>query len=338
MSASMKLRPRAADEVLREVCARLTERDRHLLRMLDDHRVLTTAQVRGLGFATIRRAQARLDQLHALRVVDRFRPFRATGSAPYHWVLDWAGAAVLYADRDDRGDLDKMTWRKERALAVARSSHLAHRVGTNGFFTALVHEARVRRAQGRDASLLFWWSARECDRRFGSGWKYDQAHPDGACEWREDGATVTLLLEWDCGTETLSRLADKLPGYAKLRAGLADDWEPLWVGFRFPSARREAEARRALEKPVRVHRLQVATCVLAPGESPAGAVWLPVQEPPQWRLRLIDLAGVTRSRRRHSPTEDAGAAEAAAAIAGDVTTPDDGTDVGSHDEEGDTWL
>jgi len=293
-AVSMKVRPRAADDLLRELAERLTERDRYVLRMLDDHRVLTTAQVADLGFASIRRAQDRLDHLHGLRAVDRFRPFRATGSAPYHWVLDWGGAAVRAAERDAGADLAAMTWRKERALAVARSMHLEHRVGANGFFTALIREGRRQRALGKPGDgLALWWSARECDREFATGHHRAPAHPDGAGRWSEDRTEIAWLLEWDCGTETLGQLADKLPAHGRLMDDIGRA-HGVWVLFRFPSPRREAEARRAMEKPSRVARLRVATAVLAPGESPAEAVWLPLVEPARRRLRLIDLAGLAQ--------------------------------------------
>ena len=305
----LNARPGAVDDLLRDAVSRLTERDRFLLRMLDDHRVLTTAQVRDLGFASIRRAQDRLDQLHGLRLVDRFRPLRTTGSAPYHWVLDWLGAAVVLAERDPDADLAAMTWRKPRALAIARSQHLDHHVGANGFFTALIRTARAWEAQRPADGLLWWWSARRCDREFSDGWKPAPAHPDGACLWREGGELVLALVEWDCGTETLGRLADKLPGYGTLVA--AEDVPgaaPVWVLFRFPSPRREAEARRALETPARQHRVRVATAVLASGDSPAEGVWLPVVESSRRRLRLVELAWITRDRRRRAAsTSDRGA-------------------------------
>ncbi len=311
MSTEVRLntRPGAVDDLLRTAISRLTERDRYVLRLLDDHRVLTTAQVRDLGFASIRRAQDRLDQLHAMRLVDRFRPLRATGSAPYHWVLDWPGAAVVFAEREPDAELSAMTWRKPRALAIARSQHLEHHVGANGFFTALIRTTCEWRAARPKDGLLWWWSARRCDREFATDWKGAPAHPDGACLWREGGESVVALVEWDCGTETLSRLADKLPGYGKLLA--AEDVPgaaPLWVLFRFPSPRREAEARRALEKPARQHGVRVATAVLAPGESPAEAIWLPVVEASRRRLRLAELAWLTRDRGRRTGAVDPGAA------------------------------
>src|ERR1700686_2284445 len=57
---------RDADHRLLTVLGRITERDRHLCRLLEDHRVLTTAQVTDIGFTGERRTRLRLSELYAL--------------------------------------------------------------------------------------------------------------------------------------------------------------------------------------------------------------------------------------------------------------------------------
>src|SRR5207247_11115216 len=84
--------------LLAALAGRLTSRDRWLLRMLHEHRVLTTTQITQLAFGTTRAATARLLTLCQLRAVDRFRPLTASGSAPLHFVLDEAGACLLAAE------------------------------------------------------------------------------------------------------------------------------------------------------------------------------------------------------------------------------------------------
>ena len=78
-----------------ELAARLTARDRWLLRMICEHRVLTTGQVTQLAFGTGRAATARMTTLYQYRAVDRFRPLAATGSSPLHFILDEAGAMLF---------------------------------------------------------------------------------------------------------------------------------------------------------------------------------------------------------------------------------------------------
>jgi hypothetical protein len=60
---------------------------------------------------------------------------------------------------------------------------------------------------------------------------------------------------------------------------------PTWLLFCFHSAGRETAARRALVDGPRT----LATAVLAPGSSPAAAIWLPLEGPR--RLRLAELTG-----------------------------------------------
>ena len=63
--------------LLAALAARLTARDRWLLRMLHEHRVLTTTHITQLAFGTTRAATARLLALYQLRAIDRFRPLAA---------------------------------------------------------------------------------------------------------------------------------------------------------------------------------------------------------------------------------------------------------------------
>lgn len=249
-------RPRVDDRHLLRLASHLTPRDRQIIRLLYEHRVLTSRQVCDVAFSSVRRAEARLHTIYELRVVDRFRPHQWSGSAPYHWVLDDGGAAVIAADRGV--EVKDWPWRKERALALADSATLAHRVGTNGFFTALLRDQQTH----SDRRLSIWWSAWRCAEEWGR-----IVRPDGYGVWNEPGARVPFLLEYDRGTESGTRLAEKLPGYRDL---LSVAVAPTAVLFCFPSAGREAAARRALvDGPP-----TLATAVLSPGVNPADAVWL----------------------------------------------------------------
>jgi len=83
--------------------SRLTDRDRQIALDCYDHHVLTTEQLMRLHFGGLRTTTLRLGTLYQLRVLDRFRPPRrrpGTGTNPYHWILDEAGAHVVAAQRD----------------------------------------------------------------------------------------------------------------------------------------------------------------------------------------------------------------------------------------------
>jgi hypothetical protein len=205
-------RPAVSPALLAVLAGRLTARDRWLLRMLCEHRVLTTTQITELAYGGPRRAALRLGELHRLRAVDRFRPLAATGSSPYHWVLDQAGAEVLAAE--DGLPVARLGYRRDRAMDIAFSPRLAHTTGANGFFAALA--AAARRDGGE---LACWWSERRCAALWG-----DLARPDGYGLWRHPGGQGSdFFLEYDTGSEDLPRVAAKLTGYRELaaRTGIA---------------------------------------------------------------------------------------------------------------------
>ena len=263
--------PRTTAERITALARRLTERDRRLCRLLWDHKVLTTYQVLDLCFPSRHAATHRLLLLVRLGVLDRFRPFRLTGSAPFHYVLGETGAQVLAAERGVT--VSELGYNRARTLALAHSEHLAHLVGVNGFFAALAGSARVQ----PDAALAAWWSERRCSQRWGH-----LVCPDGFGRWTEAGRTAEFFFEYDTGSETIARVVRKLNGYTDLATG-SGIWTPtlLWL----PSPSREAEVRRAIGTPL----VPVATAS-GPLTDPAAAVWLPVGvEEGGHRVRLAKL-------------------------------------------------
>jgi hypothetical protein len=279
--------------LLAALAARLTARDRWLLRMLHEHRVLTTTHITALAFGTTRAATARLLALYQLRAIDRFRPLAAAGSAPLHFVLDEAGAYLLAAE--DGITPGQLGYRRDRALAIALSVQLAHATGTNSVFCALAAQGR----QTGNASLACWWSERRCAALWG-----DLARPDGYGQWTEHtpaGPAVTdFFLEYDTGSENLARVAAKLTGYRNLaaRTGITTP-----VLFWLPTARREAALRALLDSTAGpgarpgggVPGVPVATTTpqaAASGGGPAGPIWLPAGQPSP-RLALAQAGGIT---------------------------------------------
>jgi hypothetical protein len=294
-------RPRSAGRLARSpalsaaLAARLTARDRWLLRMIHEHRVLTTGQITQLAFGTTRAATARMTTLYQYRAVDRFRPLAATGSSPLHFILDEAGAMLLAAE--DGITTADLGYRRDRAMAIALSPRLAHDTGANGILTTLAAAARASNGQAR---LECWWSERRCAAAWG-----DHARPDGYGRWHEQApgqptAVTDFFLEYDTGTENLGRLIAKLAGYAALaaRTGITTP-----VLFWLPSPRREAGLRALLAAAARAGPaartagpapgVPVATTTpeaAAGGAGPAGPVWLPAGQPGP-RLRLARAGG-----------------------------------------------
>jgi hypothetical protein len=251
--------------------------------MLWEHRVLTAHQITALAFPSFRSGRMRLRELYLWGVVDRFQPFVTLGTAPMHYVLAPAGAAVLAAE--DGLDIQQMGYRHDRVFGVAHSLRLAHTVGVNEWFTALVDRAHHPHP-GEQVELVAWWSETRCARHFG-----DLIKPDGYGRWRHhdqhsgqsNDRQVEWFLEYDFGTEPLSKLAGKLAGYAAL-AQATGITTPVLVWL--PTARREAAARRLLAKAWRELEdrgsVPVATAAAellnpeASHPSPADEVWLPL--------------------------------------------------------------
>jgi hypothetical protein len=266
-------RPAVTPDLVADLAGRLTGRDRWLLAMLAEHRVLTTGQLAVLGFDGRRQAERRLAQLWAWRCVDRFRPHTALGhgSAPYHWVLDEAGAAVLAAAYgiSER----ELGYRRTAALAVAHSQRLGHAVGTNTLMTNL--STADWHGGGR---LVVWWGERRCTAAWG-----DLARPDAAGIWHTTaGGRLGFAVEYDTGTEALARVAAKLADYTDLAVAAG---QVLPVLFWLPSTAREAALLRLFDPAALTGAaagpaggLLVATAaaehaVVAGG--PGGRVWRP---------------------------------------------------------------
>lgn len=253
---SKSTRPPFNDNLVLYVTRRLTERDRTILDMLADHRVLTSDQLTDAFFDSATTARHRLTKLHQLRVVQRFAPFVSKGSAPYHYVLDRLGAEVVAAER---GVEAKKLWKQDRSLVLARTATLQRIVGINGVFTALMHEAR--RSDARE--LWLWWSAARC-----AEWCGDLVKPDGYGIWSVDGMARDFFVEWDRG-EPPEAWAERLGGHADLADALE---RHVWVLVVASSLRREADLRRHLDRA----GICAATATREAHGFPLGDAWLPV--------------------------------------------------------------
>jgi hypothetical protein len=227
----------------------------------------------------------RLVTLWQLRLLDRFRPHRASwGAAPYHYVLGPAGAGVLAAERGEDPAVAQRRWNRGRTLALAGSQRLAHIVGVSGFYAALAAEARRR----PDASLMRWRTEAEAAAWAGAArWSGGTVNPDGWGVWREGALEVEFFLEFDRGSESLPVLAAKLRGYAEWEA---ERGATAWVLFAFVSPRREGTAREALRDAT----VPVATAALGVPVQPADALWLPLRSCTAGRERLAGLARVPK--------------------------------------------
>ncbi|HKS45727.1 MAG TPA: replication-relaxation family protein [Amycolatopsis sp.] len=195
-----------------------------------------------------------------------------------HYVLGPAGAAVLAAEHSL--EIKDLGYRHDRALGIAHNQRLAHTVGVGDFFTSLIARTRYRPADSRDTAetVTAWWSEARCARHFG-----DLVQPDAYGRWHTGRREIEFFLEYDTGSENLTKLARKLTAYERLAAATGIT-TPILIWL--PTTRREAGARAALARvhadldhPDTVPVATAAADLLDPHirhPSPAEAVWLPL--------------------------------------------------------------
>ncbi|MFC0105532.1 replication-relaxation family protein [Kibdelosporangium aridum] len=164
----------------------------------------------------------------------------------------------------------------------AHSLRLAHDVGCNSLFTSLVRRSRQPNAIGQ---LTIWWSAARCRRLWG-----DIVTPDGYGRWNESGREIEWFTEFDFGTEQLTRLTDKIDRYNRLATATGVTTPVLmW----FPTPKREASARKALDGLENPDQVPVATTNAASTETPVDmgqARWLALgSAQSRGRVTLADL-------------------------------------------------
>ncbi|AYF78117.1 hypothetical protein D7D52_34655 [Nocardia yunnanensis] len=224
---------------------RLLDRDRRLLSLLIEHKVLTTDQIASLEFTSTRRAQDRLAKLRQMGMLFAFREsLYGGGTTQTRHALGYSGARLIAAQHAERPPTPAA-----HALSLERlacSPTLEHRLGINGFFTALAahrnpsHHPEAIALEG----LTQWWSERQCAEQFWtSPLDPTSIHPDGYGCWEQDGHTVRFFLEYDTGTETLANVSAKLSDYQ----GFPTDQFGILL-FSLHSSLRETGIRTALRR------------------------------------------------------------------------------------------
>ncbi|MGW2057764.1 replication-relaxation family protein [Streptomyces sp. NPDC001840] len=262
-AAATRPRPARNTDVV-TLARRLTSRDLWLTRILHEHRVLTTHQITRLAYTSLRSAQRRLRTLHHHTVLDSFRPLTASGSAPEHYTLGPAGAALLAAHASLAPAA--LGWRPTHTGRIAYSPSLGHDLGVNELLTHLAAHTR----NTAEAGLALWLSERSCARRWG-----DIVRPDAYAHWHHNGLLLPFFLEYDTGSQTLHRVEAKLAGYAAFTT--ATGTRPaLLIHTRTQS--RDHTLRHRLADAARELDLRVATSSADYTTSdPWGPWWAPLQ-------------------------------------------------------------
>ncbi|TNC20090.1 hypothetical protein FG385_31640 [Amycolatopsis alkalitolerans] len=255
---------------------RLVDRDRRLLALLSEHKVLTTNQIAAIEFLSVRRAQDRLRHLRELGVVFAFREsYLRGGTSQTRYALGYLGARLIAAQRAEKPPAPKAYTETLERLALWPK--LQHQLGVNDFFCGLAahrNPARLREAgrEGEVSGLTQWWSERRCTEFF---WKHQDGGEtrlrlDGYGCWEEHGRTVRFFLEHDTGTEPLAKVTGKIDGYA---AFPTDAFGVLL--FSVHSSRREIALRAALRRALAGGDpgFVIATAARDHDDGPAEPIW-----------------------------------------------------------------
>lgn len=222
-------RQRRADG-LAYVARCLTERDRQIVEAVARFDVFTAEQIAEMFFDSLKRAQVRLQRLHALRVLDRFQPYRAGwGSSPYHYMLGPNGTAIVDADRRP----DSSTFRRGRALALGQRSTLDRLTTLNGLYASLLSEAR-RCAVVR----LDWMVAAEA-----TAWSDGIVSPDAFGRWHDGDQGVEFFIITDTGGTWAHDLARRVSSYERFEA---ERGASAWLLAFARTVKREQVVRAAL--------------------------------------------------------------------------------------------
>jgi Replication-relaxation len=260
-------------EQLTTLVGRLTDGDWQVCRLLADHQVLTTGLLSLLLDAPPRTLQQRLTTLTTLKVVDRFRPHQpvGAGSAPYHYLLGEAGAAVLAADTS--ATVDRSGWDSAALLGVAHANgRLTHLLGVNTLLAQLTHTARHRAG----TRLVCWWPAGRCQAHWGR-----LIAPDAYARWQDPDGEVDFFLHHHPAGPATDQPKVRLGGYNDLAAATGIT-TPVLLSASDPD--QEAHLRAQLAGQRRL--VPVATSNPACGP-PTEAVWLPTSSPADGRRHRL---------------------------------------------------
>ncbi|MFC9434786.1 replication-relaxation family protein [Nocardia sp. NPDC057030] len=232
---------------------RLLDRDRRLLSLLAEHKVLTTDQIASLEFASVRRAQDRLRKLREMGMLFAFREsLFGGGTSQTRHALGYLGARLIAAQHAEKPPAPGAHALMLERLAFSRI--LEHRLGVNDFFCALAAHRNPTRQHDtpppeQAEGLTRWWSERQCSDFFQLD-KYSGERvrlcPDGYGCWQQQDCIVRFFLEFDTGTEPLTTITRKLHAYYNFPT---DDFGILL--FSLHSSRREAAVRVVLYRALR---------------------------------------------------------------------------------------
>ncbi|WP_194896535.1 replication-relaxation family protein [Catenulispora pinisilvae] len=248
-----------------------------MLRLIAEHRVLTSGQITSALFTDNTRARKRISTMRDAGLIETFRP-PAAGSSQLHCVA--TAKALKLLGLPARSAVPAGIG--QAAIAAALRQDLDHLRGVNELFCRLLAHGHVR---GSGAALEDWRSEWSTAQLFPG-----RVRPDGFGRWRDGEAWCEFFLEYDTGTEPLHRLCTKWLGYDNLMQA-ADTCSPVLFWLRSPGREQHlhelfAESSTGVPAATAVGDPQTADI--------AGAVWRPT-----FAERRFTLAGLGKAACDH---------------------------------------
>jgi hypothetical protein len=224
-----------------------------------------------------RTLQQRLTTLTTLKMVDRFSPHQplGAGSAPYHYLLGEAGAAVLAADGS--ATADRPGWDRAQLAGLTHANgRLTHLLAVNTMVAQLTHTARHRAG----TRLVCWWPAGRCQAQWGR-----LITPDAYVRWQDPDGEVDFFLHHHPTQPAADQPALPLDGYNELAAATGIT-TPVLLSAGDPD--QEAQLRDRLTG----QRLLVPVATSNPAcGSPTDPIWLPTSSPTGGRRYRLGALG-----------------------------------------------
>lgn len=269
-----------------------TPRDREILKDVVRHRQMTREQIRRLHFvedgrrASIQTACRRLKILIQRDYLTRIRLPAIEGSGPY--VYHPGKAAVALLDQEGR----RLLGRDGKGHRIRSIAGLSHALEVVDFYIAFKESL-----EDRGGKIISWLGESEVRYHFVHHGRRLLLSPDGYCLWALEEKEGSFFLEWDRGTENMSRFSQKLRRYEEYYRSLSYQDHLGEVGLRpriiivAPDQRRETKLIKWIARRLERGEFRCLPTILVASQDLVsrdvlGQIWL--QPASKRRMRFVD--------------------------------------------------
>lgn len=234
----------------------LSDTDRDIVDALVEHRVATAAHLSALLAIPERTIRYRLAQLRVKGFARAVRPPADKGSAPDHWCPMRKADSWAKGNRSAQGG-DR---------AAPSTTFVEHSAAITSFYVAL------RTAAGLGLQLIEWVREAAATEEFEWRGRARKIVPDAFVVVADKDCECRAFIEIDLGSMSMTRLSQKLSGYAAYFAAKAwsdtHPFAPVLLLLTTRETRAETAIRRFEQRWAQAQRYIHSSSYLAP-ESPA---------------------------------------------------------------------